>query len=84
MYAFFGNGTAGMILTGIIEIAILLPSLGVAVRRLHDVDKSGWWLFISLIPLIGAILLIYWYIKPSQEGTNRYGDIPNLVDTNKF
>lgn len=80
MYIFFGDGTAGRILTGIIELALILPSLGVAVRRLHDVDKSGWWLFISLIPLIGAIILIYWYIKPSQEGPNRYGDIPNLVN----
>ena len=67
------------IVTGIVNLALLLPSLGLAVRRLHDIDKSGWWIFISLIPIIGWILLIVWYCKDSQMETNEYGPVPNMV-----
>ena len=55
-------------------IVLLIPSLAVSVRRLHDIDKSGWWLLISLIPLIGAIILIFWFATKSDEGINRFGD----------
>lgn len=64
----------------IVGLAFLLPGLGIAVRRLHDIGKSGWWLFISLIPLIGAILLLVWFCKDSQMEPNEYGPVPNLVD----
>ena len=64
----------------VVGLAFLLPSLGIAVRRLHDIGKSGWWLFISLIPLIGAILLLVWFCKDSQMEPNEYGPVPNLVD----
>ena len=67
------------IVTGIVNLALLLPSLGLAVRRLHDIGKSGWWIFISLIPIIGWILLIVWYCKDSQMETNEYGPVPNMV-----
>lgn len=63
----------------IVGLAFLLPSLGIAVRRLHDIGKSGWWMFISLIPLIGAIILIVWWCKDSQMEPNEYGPVPNLV-----
>ena len=43
------------------------------VRRLHDTDRSGWWYWIALIPLIGAILLIVWFCSRGTEGANRYG-----------
>ena len=64
----------------IVGLAFLLPGLGIAVRRLHDIGKSGWWLFISLIPLIGAILLLVWFCKDSEMEPNEYGPVPNLVD----
>ncbi|MDE7409555.1 MAG: DUF805 domain-containing protein [Muribaculaceae bacterium] len=67
------------IVSCIVNLALLLPSLGLAVRRLHDIDKSGWWLLIALIPIIGWILLIVWYCKDSQMETNQYGPVPNLV-----
>ena len=67
------------IVTGIVNLALLLPSLGLAVRRLHDIGKSGWWIFISIIPIIGWILLIVWYCKDSQMETNEYGPVPNMV-----
>ena len=63
----------------IVGLAFLLPGLGIAVRRLHDIGKSGWWMFISLIPLIGAIILLVWWCKDSQMEPNEYGPVPNLV-----
>ena len=62
------------------SLAVLLPSIGVGIRRLHDIGKSGWWLFINLIPLIGGIILLIWMVGDSQEGTNQYGPSPKLVE----
>lgn len=64
------------ILSGLYTLAVLIPSLAVCVRRLHDIGKSGWWLFIILVPLVGSILLIVWYCQDSQEGENAYGPCP--------
>ena len=66
-------------LDGLWTLATLLPSLGLSVRRLHDIDKSGWWLFLGLIPLVGAIILIIWACKESQPYDNQYGPVPNLA-----
>jgi uncharacterized membrane protein YhaH (DUF805 family) len=60
----------------IYQLAVLIPSLAVAVRRLHDIDKSGWWILIGLIPIIGWIILIYWYIQPGTPGDNQFGPPP--------
>ena len=57
-------------------LAIIIPSLAVAVRRLHDTGKSGWWIFISLIPLIGGIWLLVLLVTDSQPGENQYGPSP--------
>ncbi len=57
---------------------ILLPNLAVTVRRLHDLDKSGWWVLICLIPLVGLVVLIYWFIQPGTSGPNRYGPEPHV------
>lgn len=56
--------------------AVLLPGLGVSVRRLHDVGKSGWWLLIGLIPIIGAIWLLVLAVSDSKPGSNQYGPNP--------
>jgi uncharacterized membrane protein YhaH (DUF805 family) len=64
------------ILTNIYSLAILLPSLAVGVRRLHDIGRTGWWLLIGLIPLIGAIVLLIFAVQDSQPGTNQYGPNP--------
>ncbi|MBP7811445.1 MAG: DUF805 domain-containing protein [Candidatus Moranbacteria bacterium] len=56
-------------------LAILVPSLAVSVRRLHDTNRSGWWLFLSLIPIIGAIVLFVFALQSSQNEGNRYGDV---------
>ena len=55
---------------------ILLPSLAVAVRRLHDTDRSGWWWWLILIPLVGIIVLIVWWATQGTRGPNRYGEDP--------
>lgn len=64
----------------IVSLALFLPSLGVAVRRLHDIGRSGWWILIGLIPLVGAILLIIWFCKDSQMESNEYGEVPNMTE----
>ncbi|MDE7144910.1 MAG: DUF805 domain-containing protein [Duncaniella sp.] len=75
----FGMDTTGQIVSGIVNIALLLPSLGVAVRRMHDIGKSGWWVLINLIPLVGLIIFIVWTVKDSQPTPNQYGPVPNLA-----
>jgi uncharacterized membrane protein YhaH (DUF805 family) len=54
----------------------MLPSLSVTVRRLHDVDKSGWWYFVSFVPLIGAIYLLILMCTDGDSGWNRFGASP--------
>ena len=66
------------IVTTIIGLAIVLPSLAVAVRRLHDTSRSGWWLLIGLIPVIGTIILIVFWVQDSH-GDNQYGPSPKAV-----
>ncbi len=58
------------------SLAIILPSLAVQIRRLHDVGKSGWWIFISLVPFIGGLWLLVLMLSDSQAGTNQYGPNP--------
>ncbi len=54
-------------------LALLVPSIAAAVRRLHDTDRSGWWYLIFLVPLVGAIVLIYFLCQRGTEGQNRFG-----------
>ena len=68
------------VLSGLYSLAVLLPSLGVSIRRLHDTGRSGLWLLIGLIPLIGAIILLMYMVADSQEGTNQYGPSPKLAE----
>lgn len=68
----YGIGT----LSGLFWLAVLVPSIAVGVRRLHDTGRSGWWLLIGFIPLIGAIVLIVFFLFDSQPGTNAYGPNP--------
>ena len=67
------------LLSGLYSLAILIPSLAVTVRRLHDTDRTGWWLLIGMIPLIGAIVLLVFMLLDSQPGDNQYGAHPKGV-----
>ncbi|HLZ79190.1 MAG TPA: DUF805 domain-containing protein [Sphingomonas sp.] len=60
----------------VLWLATLIPSLSVTIRRLHDLDKSGWWLLILLVPLIGAIVLLVFMCIEGTRGTNRFGSDP--------
>ena len=64
---------AGQPLRLLFSLAIILPSLAVMVRRLHDIDRSGWWVLIQLIPIIGGLVLIWWFTRPSDPGENQFG-----------
>jgi uncharacterized membrane protein YhaH (DUF805 family) len=64
------------LLTLIFWLASLIPGLAVAVRRLHDSDKSGWWLLIGFVPLIGAIVLFIFMVMGGTHGPNRFGSDP--------
>lgn len=57
-------------------LAVLLPGLAVSVRRLHDTGRSGWWLLISLVPIVGGIILLVFMFLDSEPGANRYGMSP--------
>lgn len=67
------------LLSGLFCLGILLPSIAVTVRRLHDTDRSGWWILINFIPLIGAIVLLVFACLDSQPGANKYGPNPKGV-----
>lgn len=58
------------------QLAVLIPSITVGVRRLHDIGKSGWWMLIGLIPLIGTLVLLYFFVLDSEPGENQYGANP--------
>ncbi|MFD6323360.1 DUF805 domain-containing protein [Streptomyces sp. NPDC058442] len=57
-------------------IAVLLPTLAVAVRRLHDTNRSGWWIFIGLVPLVGFIVMLVFLVSEGNPGDNKYGANP--------
>ena len=67
---------AGFGIYGVVAIGTFIPSLAVAVRRLHDINKSGWFYFIVLIPLIGAIVLLVWFFTDGDRHTNEFGEDP--------
>lgn len=75
-----GEGGLGL-LSSLYSLGVLLPSLGVAVRRLHDTNRSGWWLLIGLIPILGGIVLLVFMVLDSQPGTNQYGPNPKEGDS---
>ncbi|MDE7005639.1 DUF805 domain-containing protein [uncultured Alistipes sp.] len=64
------------LLGSIYSLAVLVPTLGVGVRRLHDMGKSGWWYLIALVPIVGAIYLIYLWCQDSQAEANEWGANP--------
>ena len=57
----------------VFTLGVLIPNIAIGVRRLHDLDRSGWWLLLSFIPLVGAIILLVWFCSKGTEGPNRFG-----------
>ena len=69
---FGSDGMGAGLLSIIATIALFLPGLSLIVRRLHDTDRSGWWFWISLIPIVGGIILIVFMLLPSKMGPTRW------------
>ncbi|MGX4690553.1 DUF805 domain-containing protein [Streptomyces sp. JNUCC 63] len=74
-----GKAIGVEVLSGLYSLAVLLPGLGVAVRRLHDTGRSGWWILIGLVPLVGFIVLLVFTVSDSQPGDNQYGPNPKAA-----
>jgi uncharacterized membrane protein YhaH (DUF805 family) len=70
------NNTGYGIFSSLYTLAIILPSFSAEVRRLHDIGKSGWWIFISFVPLIGSIWLLVLLSQEGNQGENQYGADP--------
>ena len=68
-----GTQAQGGWLTLLFALAMLIPSLAVAVRRLHDGNRSGWWLLLSFVPMLGWLVLLFFYVQPSWPIDNRWG-----------
>ena len=65
-----------MFLSYIYSLIIFLPGLGLVIRRLHDIGKSGWYIFIAFIPLVGIFILLYFLCLDSENQSNEYGESP--------
>jgi uncharacterized membrane protein YhaH (DUF805 family) len=61
------------VVSALVSLALFLPSLSVSIRRLHDIDKSGWWFLLWFVPIVGWIVMIYWACCQGSEGPNRFG-----------
>ena len=66
-------------ITTLYALAVLIPGLAVSVRRLHDTNRSGWWILTGLVPILGWIALLIFYVEDSQPGANQYGPNPKGV-----
>ena len=78
---YFIEGLAGGpgVVGGLYSLAVLIPSIAVGVRRLHDTNRTGWWLLIGLIPLIGTVILIIFLVQDGEQGANQYGPDPKTA-----
>ncbi|MCD2526153.1 DUF805 domain-containing protein, partial [Bacillus licheniformis] len=74
----YGGGFLGYILIFIYQLAVLVPSLAVNVRRLHDTGRSGWWILIGFLPIIGAVILLIFYCQAGEAKENQYGPNPKV------
>jgi uncharacterized membrane protein YhaH (DUF805 family) len=72
-------GKIGASLLSLYAVAVFLPGLAASIRRLHDTNRSGWWLLISAIPLVGPIVVLVFLAQESHAIENQYGPIPRVV-----
>ncbi|MET9377426.1 DUF805 domain-containing protein [Streptomyces sp. NPDC002992] len=67
--------------TAIYALGVLVPSLAVIVRRLHDTGRSGWWYFISFVPIVGGVILFVFTVLEGEAHDNAYGPSPKAAQT---
>ena len=89
LFNLLAHGVAGILdvaifgiaspLNAIVSLLLLVPNLAVAVRRLHDGGRSGWWLLIVLVPLLGILVLLFWSVRRGEDGPNRFGADPRAI-----
>ena len=79
-----GFSSLGFVVYGLVLLGTIIPSLAVTVRRLHDLNKSGWYYFIGFIPLIGGIILLVWFFTDGNRFTNNYGNDPKNPNDVEF
>ncbi|HLS16517.1 MAG TPA: DUF805 domain-containing protein [Paenalcaligenes sp.] len=72
----FNAQTGVGVLSSIYWLAILIPSIAVGIRRLHDTGRTGWWLLLVFIPIIGPLIVLILMLLDSKPGTNQYGPNP--------
>jgi len=70
------------LVSGLFALVTIIPSFAIAVRRLHDLDRTGWWYLIGFVPVIGMIVLLVWYAAKGTDGPNQFG--PNPLAANPF
>jgi uncharacterized membrane protein YhaH (DUF805 family) len=74
------NASGSGLLGGLYSLGVLLPTLAVGARRLHDTDRSGWWLLLYIIPVVGWIVLIVFWAMDGTVGQNKYGLDPKAAE----
>jgi uncharacterized membrane protein YhaH (DUF805 family) len=67
------------LLNMLLNLGLLIPGLAAGTRRLHDVNRSGWWQLLGLIPVLGFLLMVYWMAQPGT-GPNAFGEVPVDID----
>ena len=71
------DGLTGIgILSPLYSLVVLLPGIAVAIRRLHDIDYSGWYVLLGLVPVVGGLILLFLFTRPGTAGANRFGADP--------
>jgi uncharacterized membrane protein YhaH (DUF805 family) len=73
------DGLENGVLSTIALFALLVPALSVGARRLHDIGRSGWWQLLMLLPVVGYIVLVFFWVRDGQAGQNLYGNNPKLA-----
>jgi uncharacterized membrane protein YhaH (DUF805 family) len=75
-----GSLATGQLIMSLVGLALLLPTIGVSVRRLHDTDRSGFWYLLHLVPFVGTIIVIVWQAGNGTPGPNQYGPDPKAAE----
>lgn len=76
LFGVTATGQSIGVLSALFSLAVLLPSIAVGVRRLHDLDRTGWWLLLIFVPILGFLVLLYFFVQRGTEGPNRFGNDP--------
>jgi uncharacterized membrane protein YhaH (DUF805 family) len=77
MLVYFMTASSSKTLVGVAVLIGFVPALTVTIRRLHDINRSGWWILVTFVPAIGGLILLVFSLLPGTQGMNDYGDEPD-------